>query len=107
METYEEIQETLQEGGIILYFPNFNIYGIQESSTTFLRGEPSLSEVSVQEYNFYVSTQDCVDNQVREGIELQVKDSTYTFTLNILNNPIPFIDGWSRLPVEMIRKELL
>jgi hypothetical protein len=104
METYEEIQDTLLVDGDTLSFVFGDILAIKGSDTTLLHQEPSLSIVEQQEFNYYLSTKDCLDNSITTDTEFTITDGIYIYSFIVLRNPVQFTDGWSRLPVMLIGK---
>ena len=104
METYEEIQYTLGIDGDTLSFYFGDILATKGSDTALLHQEPSLSVVEQQEFNYYLSTKDCLDNDITADMEFTITDNVYIYSFIVLRNPIPFTDGWSRLPVMLIGK---
>jgi len=107
MDTYEEIVEVLNEAGVLMDFGLFEIYGIMGSSTSRLTQEPSYADIFQQDFNFYVSTQDCVDENIIENLIFTTEDATYSYTYLVLQNPIPFNDGWSVVPAQVTSREVL
>jgi len=97
IESEEEIQEILTLEGRDITFTAFSIKAIFGTSTTLLRQEPSFSEVEQLEFNFYVSTLDCVNNTIVGKDTFTMSDSIYIYSFKVLRNPIPYMDGWSRI----------
>jgi hypothetical protein len=97
IESEELIQEVLSLEGRDIIFTSFTIKAIVGSSLSLLRQEPSFAEVEQLDFNFYVSTKDCDDNSIAGKGTFTLADATFTYSFKVLRNPIPYMDGWSRI----------
>lgn len=104
MESYEEIQEILTEDGRALTFSAGTMLALIGSSLSLLRQEPAFAEVEQLDFNFYVSTQDCVTLGIAEDDEFTIADDIHEYTFIVLRAPIPYTDGWNRIPAMFIGK---
>lgn len=107
MEDYALIKEILEESGLILDFSSYYLWAIPSHHTNILHGETSLSIVEQQQFNFYVSTKDTVDNEVLEDAEFSFSDGVYIYTFAVSRAPIPEFDGWSRIPAHLVLREVI
>jgi hypothetical protein len=57
-----------------------------------------------QIFNFYTSTKYCLDNSVKEGDLFTTSDNLYEYNFKVANNPIPQLDGLSRIPASYLNK---
>jgi hypothetical protein len=107
METYAEIQEVLVELGEVLTFPTFTIYGINELDRGFLDMQEGYSQVEHIEYQIIVSSKDCATHAVVVGNTFTTTDTVYTYNFKVQRPHIPYGDGWSRLPINLVSKVAL
>jgi hypothetical protein len=109
-ETYAEIQELLQALGNKLVFvgialPVLGIIGFKttapQDDTHF---QPMIEEQTV---NVFLSTKDVLTNTliIEMDATFTASDGINTYTYLILQHPIPQMDGWSRLPCNVIATE--
>ena len=80
------------------------MYGLFGTNLNLLRQEPAFAEIEQFEYNFYVSTKDCVTLSVTADATFTVSDDVYKYTFSVLRPPIPYGDNWSRLPAMYVSK---
>jgi len=104
METYADIQETLQADGDMLVFPTFSILGLHSTTTILLHGHPTLASVEEQEYYFLASTLDVINNNISEGNTFITSDTIFNYYFKVVRNHIPFTDGWSKIFVILTSK---
>ena len=57
-----------------------------------------------QEFNFYTSTKNCIDNSIKQGDLFTMNDTLYEYSFKVYNDPIPYMDGWSRFPAAYLNK---
>lgn len=105
IEDYDLIRSVLEESGTLVDFSMFSLWAIPSHHTSILHGETSLSIVEQQQYNFYVSTKDTLDNIVKEDMEFTYSDDSYLYTFAVSRDPIPELDGWSRIPAHLIMRD--
>lgn len=108
IETYEDIQATLQVLGQELTFTDGTIYGIPDFQSIF---DDSIVQTNIQieslEYSFSISTKDSVATEISVGSTFTTLDDTYTYTYKVSREQLVLGNGWSKLPANRISKELL
>jgi hypothetical protein len=57
-----------------------------------------------QIFNFYTATKYCIDHNIKEGDLFTTSDNLYIYSFKVANNPIPQLDGLSRIPASYISK---
>ena len=107
METYAEIQEILRELGEELTFPSFTIYAINELDRGFMDMQEGYSQVETIERQFIVSSKDCVTHAIAVGNTFTATDDVYNYSYKVQRPHIPYGDGWSRLPIDLVSKVAL
>lgn len=103
----EPINKALNLVGDTLDFGDFTIKGIPGFSINLLhRGEDTIKSIEVQAFNFRISTQDSLDNNVVKDMVFTYTDrqNTFNFTFKTESNPLPDLTGWSRVNVNYIGK---
>ena len=105
METESEIQSVLQEDGILLTFPTFEIYGIRSTGTSLLRQEPAFAEVERLNFEFMISTSDQEENNIASDNTFTIEDNTFLYSFIVID-VTPFTDGWSRLLADYTSRDL-
>jgi hypothetical protein len=106
-ETYEEIQEILQALGNELIFAGITlpVLGMVGFKTTQPQDDTHFQPViEEQTVNIFVSTKDVLTyrNIIVMDTTCTSSDGINTYTYLLLQNPIPQMDGWSRLPCNII-----
>lgn len=107
IETAEDRADILAEAGIDAEFLNGTIKVILGTDTVYLRQEPSFAFVEKPEINLYADQGDALSVEVANKQEVIITDDHYSYTLATVNNPLPYFDGWVRIPVVFKFKELL
>ena len=108
IESEEQIQQVLGLVGETLVFDFGTIKGILSFRTDRLYSQENTNYiVEQQDFNVQVSSKDMIDLSVSIDDTFTFSDSNYTFTFKLNAQPIPYLDNWSRLPVDLIGKELL
>lgn len=104
LEDENTIQKLLLTGEQLV-FADFYINAIPTFNTSILISqEVSVYRVEHQEYEFLVSTKDCIDYEIKEGLEFTLSDRSYDYNFKISKDPISMLDGWSRLPADLISR---
>ena len=102
------IQKVLDTAGEVLTFGVNTIKGLPSFSTDVLVSqEVSTYRVEQQDWNFQVSTKDCIDKNITIDNTFTMNDLSYKYTFKLNSKPISYGDGWSRLPVNLLGKTLL
>jgi hypothetical protein len=108
LESESLIQKSLSFIGETISFENGDTLAIPSFRTDVLVSqEVSVYRVEQQEFNFHASTKDIIDLEVTIDDTFTYSTRDYLFTFKLDNKPIPYLDGWSRLSVNLITKELL
>ena len=108
IESEELIQQVLSLVGETLVFDSGTIKGIPSFKTDRLYSQENTNYIiEQQDFNIQVSSKDMIVLDVSIDDTFTLADSNYTFTFKLNAQPIPYLDNWSRLPVDLIGKELL
>lgn len=107
IESYEDIQATLQVLGVPLVFATFTIYGMQDFEDLYEDNTQSNTQVQTLEFNFNISTKDSKTHSIAIGNIFTTTDDTYTYTYKVIREQLVFGSGWNKLPVNRMSKVAL
>lgn len=108
VETEALRQKILALSGTPLVFEAGTIFGFPGFSMSHLyNGEASVYIVENPQYNFTFSTKDLADNEITIDALFTLTDSIYEYEFKIDNNPISFLDGWSKLDANLLGRTAL
>lgn len=71
------------------------------------RGESSVSAMENPQYSFTVTTKDTDIYEILVDSEFILSDSVYEYNFKVINNPINYLDGWSKFKADITDKSLL
>jgi len=108
LESEDLIQKVLQISGESLSFDNGTILSIPSFRVDRLYSQEITNYiVEQQEFNFHISTKDSLDLELKVDDICTLQNNSFIFTFKLDDKPIPYLDGWSRIPVNLISRETL
>lgn len=109
LQSYNEIQTDLAELGEVITIAGTNPAVTFKAMTGFhtqlLQDMTGMNSViEQQKFNLYCAILDCKNKNIVQNMQFVLTDTVYNYTVQVMQDPIPHMDGWARIPVQFISK---